>query len=716
MISAATQPKPMPIPAMHTLAPYRCAFPEAFATLDEWQRDAQARRARWTPAQTPLSIGVIGQVKAGKSSFLNQLLFGGQALLPEAATPKTANLTRIYHAASPCFTAHFYAPDDWATLTRLAASPAQDDAARSARDLVQSALAQHGDVTALLAQGEVHLHADSLTALLGQINDYVGADGRFTPLVESSTLGLPLPALEGLEIVDTPGMNDPVVSRTVKTRDYMALCDVVFFLSPAGRLLDESDQQLLAAQLPEKGVKRLVLVAAQFDSAILDDGPNRNSLADCETHLRKRLTDHARRNLERLAAQRERQGMTTVAALLRSMVQPLFASTYAQALATRPPADWSKNQQHVYQQFEELAQDFWGGQVPQTADWLRLAGFAALDDALNQARTDKAQILAQQRAELESELAASLAQHLTRLHDQACERLAFMQQHELADLEGHARQVQQRMDRIANTLSTYLRQQADAARGQARQMTADLQQQSQRARTLEARTGTKNEVHTKEVSDSVWYKPWTWGSSHFESYTVTRHYTYLATADALDNLHSYLEGARRDLLARFDRLISPSSLSAGLRSELLKVLDTRSEGFDPRGLRALVETTLEHQPWPRLDVSVPDPARALEGLADELRDERDMAELRRRLAHTVGQLQQLLAQRLNDAVQQACKQLEALAGTLHQALSQSLAADLERLHTSLTDKTRQVAHLQDLVREVKPLMADLKPSAHGLSA
>lgn len=42
-----------------------------------------------------LNIGVVGQVKAGKSSFLNTLLFNGQEILPKASTPKTATLTKM---------------------------------------------------------------------------------------------------------------------------------------------------------------------------------------------------------------------------------------------------------------------------------------------------------------------------------------------------------------------------------------------------------------------------------------------------------------------------------------------------------------------------------------------------------------------------------------------------------------------------------------------
>lgn len=686
------------------LITYRPDFPEAITALDEWQRDAAARRARWTLAQAPLSIGVMGQIKVGKSSFLNQLLFGGQPLLPEAATPKTANLTRICHAEAPCFAAHFYAPASWAELEKLAESEAQDLTACAARELVQQARREHGTgIASLLAQGKVELHAGDIGELLGRINDYVGADGRFTPLVESSELALPLPQLVGIEIVDTPGMNDPVVSRTDKTRTYMAQCDVVFFFSRSGQLLDDSDQQLLAAQLPAKGVKRLVLVAAQFDAAIVDDGFDRNSLSECETRLRQRLSDHAQRNLEHLATRREKQGFADIAALLRGIGAPLFASTYAQALASLPPQQWSNGQRHVHQLFTELAEDCWGNVTPNAADWQRIGGFAALEAALDLARVDKEAILASQRATLEQELSRARASLLANLHEQATERIRFLQAHDMADLDAHAAKAKKRLQAIADTLTGYVQVQANTARTLARRILSDLKQGAGRARNLEDRTGYETHLRRVEVSDAVLWKPWTWGTSHIEHYTKTTTYRYLAVVDALENLRTYFEDSSQRLLDLFDELIAPDTLSAGLRHELLGVLDTRSDDFDPRGLRALIETTLARLPWPRLDLMAPDPGEALAGFSGELRDSREISALRERLAHVVEELQQLLAERLDQAVQQVCDQLDTLAGHLQEALTRSLAADLERLRATLEDKSRQVMHLQALLREIDNL-------------
>ena len=42
-----------------------------------------------------LTIGIVGQMKVGKSSFLNAFLFKGEPVLPKAATPMTSGLTII---------------------------------------------------------------------------------------------------------------------------------------------------------------------------------------------------------------------------------------------------------------------------------------------------------------------------------------------------------------------------------------------------------------------------------------------------------------------------------------------------------------------------------------------------------------------------------------------------------------------------------------------
>ncbi len=63
-----------------------------------------------------LKVGIIGHVKAGKSSLLNALIFEGVEVLPKAATPMTASLTILKYANTLSAEVEFYSPKDIAEL------------------------------------------------------------------------------------------------------------------------------------------------------------------------------------------------------------------------------------------------------------------------------------------------------------------------------------------------------------------------------------------------------------------------------------------------------------------------------------------------------------------------------------------------------------------------------------------------------------------------
>ncbi|GAA8410880.1 hypothetical protein HpNP44_11780 [Helicobacter pylori] len=59
-----------------------------------------------------LKVGIIGCVKAGKSSLLNALIFEGIEVLPKAATPMTASLTVLKYAQNLSAEVEFYSQKD----------------------------------------------------------------------------------------------------------------------------------------------------------------------------------------------------------------------------------------------------------------------------------------------------------------------------------------------------------------------------------------------------------------------------------------------------------------------------------------------------------------------------------------------------------------------------------------------------------------------------
>ncbi|HOD42469.1 MAG TPA: dynamin family protein, partial [Candidatus Wallbacteria bacterium] len=81
------------------------------AVIDEAAIDEASRNL----AEDRFVLSVCGQIKAGKSMLLNDIVFGSE-LLPTADTPETAKITEISYAETPSYTAYFYSPEEWEAL------------------------------------------------------------------------------------------------------------------------------------------------------------------------------------------------------------------------------------------------------------------------------------------------------------------------------------------------------------------------------------------------------------------------------------------------------------------------------------------------------------------------------------------------------------------------------------------------------------------------
>ncbi len=64
------------------------------------------------------------------------------------------------------------------------------------------------------------------------------------PYTKAVQISLNNPNLKDLEIIDTPGVNDPIVSREACTKVLLKECDVVFVIIPSGHFLTGSDMDL----------------------------------------------------------------------------------------------------------------------------------------------------------------------------------------------------------------------------------------------------------------------------------------------------------------------------------------------------------------------------------------------------------------------------------------------------------------------------------------
>lgn len=260
-----------------------------------------------------LRIGILGRVKAGKSSFLNALLFNGEDILPKAATPMTAALSIIEYGEENGFSVDFYSNDDLedieskakqyesmleksiaqkvATLKENARrkgeeNPNMEDLEQKAKNSVQRELKQNNErlcacyeQNELIKKSKISLaelesnkdFSGDLEAIRAKLSDFVGESGKFMSFTKSITLRLNNEFLQDVQIIDTPGLNDPVPSRSARTLEFLDKCDAALVLSRAGQFLAQSEVELLDRLANLGSTARIFFVASKADEALSGD-------------------------------------------------------------------------------------------------------------------------------------------------------------------------------------------------------------------------------------------------------------------------------------------------------------------------------------------------------------------------------------------------------------------------------------------------------------
>ena len=223
----------------HTLTPLQDTF-------DLTQPLADLSVASQSLRQGVFRLMVLGDMKRGKSTFLNALL--GESLLPSNVNPCTALLTVLRYGPAPRVVVHFNDGTDQQL----------DIDTFTQRYTIDPAETRQADGNSPFAH------------------------------VSHAIIYYPLPLLKnGVEIVDSPGLND-TEARNKLSLGYIQSCHAVLFMLRATQPCTLAERRYLSNYLQNKGLSLFFLLNAwdHIKDSLLDpDDPD--ELAQAETRLHK---------------------------------------------------------------------------------------------------------------------------------------------------------------------------------------------------------------------------------------------------------------------------------------------------------------------------------------------------------------------------------------------------------------------------------------------
>ena len=202
------------------------------------------------------SIGITGVMNAGKSTMLNALM--GQEILGSAVVPETANLTIVKHG-NPSAKVFYWNKDEWNRIEQSAEN------IKSIKEFVDETKSVFGDsLSDLIKEESVSEDVD-----INSLAKYTSAEasGKKCNLVKYVELKSDLNFLaDGIEIVDTPGLDDPVIQREEITKEYLSACDLMVHLMNVSQSATLKDIEFIIDALLYQNITKLLIVITRADT------------------------------------------------------------------------------------------------------------------------------------------------------------------------------------------------------------------------------------------------------------------------------------------------------------------------------------------------------------------------------------------------------------------------------------------------------------------
>lgn len=242
------------------------------------------------------TISVCGQINAGKSSFLNYLLFHGEEVLPADDTPWTAKLTTIRYEDENQATVTYYNIEEWEALKRQKITK-DSGVAISYYDEFLKDEVNNAALNGLHAESFIVANNKTVRGIaLNDLSNYVAKGGSKTPFVKLVDIGVNNELVKGVVFVDTPGINDRNELRSKVTEDWIKKSCSVTYLFYAGQALSSADYEFIDQHLSSVPSDKILFALTKADISADYEGAKyfveSTLIEDEELKKRKFITDN----------------------------------------------------------------------------------------------------------------------------------------------------------------------------------------------------------------------------------------------------------------------------------------------------------------------------------------------------------------------------------------------------------------------------------------
>ena len=536
-------------------------------------------------------LGIVGQMKTGKSSFLNEYLFG-EEILPTAATPMTAALTLIKYSDENKAEIEFYNRDDWSSIEennkeyekeyKKALEEAKEEAEKKGRVFNKERF-KFEDVDSILkgsyeiyknfkengldksSLGETKtIKISNKKNILEDLKEYVGSKGKYTPLVKMTTLYINDDRIKDYIIIDTPGTNDPIISRGQKTKEFLGKCDYIVFLSYSSQFLDNNDNAYIKEQLPSEGIRDILILASKFDNQLSQE----SVFEDVDGDI-KAAYEEEKRKLSRKLNRWSEEFKKDENPLDLSKSELEFQST----MLYRIYKNFDNLSGIEKEIFDRLEEDYNNSTF--TKELLKdLSGMPAVEKKISNILVRKEEIMKNGIKNLFDGKRDSLSKILEKIRKGFEERKFELSDVGMKDVESKINNLQGKISDLSSEIKNSVRTERENFDKKLKDEISKISNTKDRYSSLQKQSRSyEEEVDIDrgwfDSNRKSWWKIW----SHTETKTVRRNETFINIQDSIEQIISFSQDAAERIERTSERLISKHVIKKAMRDGIIDLFE-----------------------------------------------------------------------------------------------------------------------------------------------
>lgn len=684
-----------------------------------------------------LKIGIVGEVKAGKSSFLNALIFDGEDILPKASTPMTAALTRIIFSERSEAKIVFYKKNDWETIETMSSQydkivenrykeylkklEKQEEKLRNSIEhmpirkinlqefqkefrgqLEKEISEKYRACKELIGLAEKKINKGILDKLdteeivkvenlKEELEKYIGADGDYTPIVKHVELRINQENLKDIEIIDTPGLNDPVISRGETTKDFLGNCDVIFLLSYCGQFLSQEDISFICETLPREGVKETVIIGSKFDSGLLDCNKTKE-LKEAIAISQKLYNEQAKDNLEKSLVSNNYNNDNLLK--IKDSLPPIYTSSilFNCAIKNKNNLEYSEEEKHIL----EKLQRFNGFEPNNYKQLLGLSGIIDVGKKLKIIKNNKENIIKEKNEEMITLEKGNLLKLLEDINLNVLSNRNDIEKYNKEELEKRLIDITDNLNSIRRKISNIFEMSIVESKKSFRSIETELE---------------KEEINKKYINFYINIDKKEEDVERREGFLGLKKKTYKKTiitpmtniSEAIFRIKQYLVKCKEYSEIEFKKIVNKEELKKIIKKEIIKLFDLSDKNLDEEKIIRPVEIVIEKILIPDLNIDEKEFTNMIINPfsgRDVLKGD-EISTLERIQLETLGRVFSKVKEKIRKYEVELEKILKEQSSIFVDNLEEEIKENTEKLKEQLRNKEKSLENYGKFIEEIK---------------